>query len=84
VAWFTRDGGKTDIGNGVMLCSHHHHLIHSTLGRIEIRTWRNDLWFVPKRWRADPLPEHRRQPGPLADPRIQNARPDPPPDPWGG
>ena len=83
VAWFTRDGGPTDIGNGIMLYSHHHHHIHSKLGRIEIRRWRNDLWFVPTRWRDDPLPEHRRQPGPLTDPRIQDTRPDPDPDPWG-
>jgi hypothetical protein len=83
VAWFDRDGGRTDIGNGVMLCSHHHHLIHSKLGRIEIRRWAGDLWFVPKLWRDDPLPEHRRQPGPLADPRIARAGPAPDPDPWG-
>ena len=69
-------------GNGVMLCSHHHHLIHSKLGRIEIRRWRNDLWFVPKRWRNDPLPEHRRQPGPLVDPGIRKVEPDRDPDPW--
>jgi hypothetical protein len=83
VAWFDRDGGGTDIGNGVMLCSHHHHLIHSKLGRIEIRRWQGDLWFVPKRWREDPLPEHRRQPGPLADPRIVRNDPRRRPDLWG-
>ncbi len=83
VAWFDRDGGKTDLGNGMMLCSHHHHLIHAKLGRIEIRRWHNDLWFVPKRWRNDPLPEHRRQPGPLVDPRIAKAKPARDPDPWG-
>ena len=83
VAWFDRDGGTTDVSNGVMLCSHHHHLIHSKLGRIEIRRWSGDLWFVPTRWRDDPLPEHRRQPGPLVDPRIARAGPAPGPDPWG-
>lgn len=64
VAWFTRDRGSTDLDNGIMLCSHHHHLIHSTVGRIEIRRWEGDLWFVPERHRGDPKPEHRRQTGP--------------------
>ncbi|WP_158590003.1 HNH endonuclease signature motif containing protein [Amnibacterium setariae] len=74
VAWFHRDGGRTDVGNGVMLCSHHHHLIHAPWGRVEIRRWRNELWFVPKRWQGDPLPEHRRQPGPFVDPRLARRR----------
>lgn len=81
--WFERDGGKTDVDNGVMLCSHHHHLIHAKHGRIEIRRWNGDLWFVPKRWRGDPRSEHRRQPGPLADPNLTKHRPERDPDPWG-
>ena len=29
IKWWKRDGGATDIDNGVLLCSHHHHLIHA-------------------------------------------------------
>ncbi|HEV7623803.1 MAG TPA: DUF222 domain-containing protein [Amnibacterium sp.] len=60
IKWVTRDRGGTDIDNGVLLCSFHHHLIHSS-DEWEIRVHRNAPHLVPKRWRGDPLPRHRMQ-----------------------
>ncbi|UKA52399.1 HNH endonuclease [Arthrobacter sp. FW305-BF8] len=38
-------GGTTSTGNGVLLCSHHHHLIHKELWHIEVT---NEVpWFKP-------------------------------------
>ncbi len=60
IKWVRRDGGTTDIDNGVLLCSYHHHLIHST-DQWEIRLHNRAPHLVPKRWRGDPLPRHRMQ-----------------------
>jgi hypothetical protein len=60
IKWVARDHGGTDIDNGVLLCSFHHHLIHST-DEWEIRLHNRSPHLVPKRWRGDPLPRHRMQ-----------------------
>ncbi len=72
--WFSRDAGPTDVGNGVMLCSFHHHLIHATTGRVEIRQHAGDLFFVPKSWRGEYREHQRRQRGPTTDPRLATLR----------
>ena len=64
IAWWQRDGGPTDIDNGVLLCSFHHHLIHST-DRWEIRVHQRLPHLVPKGWRGAPLPRHRMQRHPI-------------------
>ncbi len=28
IRWWDRDGGPTDLDNGILLCSHHHHAVH--------------------------------------------------------
>ncbi|MGN6743968.1 MAG: HNH endonuclease, partial [Amnibacterium sp.] len=60
IKWVTRDRGRTDIDNGVLLCRFHHHLIHAT-DEWEIRRHKGSPHLVPKRWRGDPLPRHRMQ-----------------------
>jgi hypothetical protein len=71
--WWARDGGSTDIGNGLLLCSYHHHLIHAKDGPVEIRRHDGDFWVVPKSWSGLPRPEHRLQTGPPGDPRRRAA-----------
>ena len=65
IAWYTRDGGRTDIENGLLLCSYHHHLIHAS-SRWEIRLHERLPHLVPKGWQGAPLPRHRMQRHPLA------------------
>ena len=45
IAWWTRDRGATDLDNGIMLCSHHHHRVHDDGWGIVIRERRS--WFIP-------------------------------------
>ncbi|WP_375389090.1 DUF222 domain-containing protein [uncultured Amnibacterium sp.] len=74
VEWFQRDGGRTHIDNGIMLCSYHHHLIHAPDCPVEIRRSDGDLFVVPKAWTAPPGPEHRRRQHPdIARGRIRRA-----------
>ena len=40
-------GGSTGTGNGALLCSHHHHLIHKEQWSIQIRG--GVPWFIPPR-----------------------------------
>lgn len=35
--YYRRDGGKTDIDNGILLCSAHHHMVHSYDWDIQMR-----------------------------------------------
>lgn len=49
--------GRTDTANGVMLCSFHHHRVHSDGWEIEIRD--HVPWVIPPPW-ADPTRTPRR------------------------
>lgn len=42
--WWSR-GGRTDLDNGILLCSFHHHRIHNDRWEIEVRD--NVPWFIP-------------------------------------
>lgn len=82
--WFSRDDGPTDIGNGIMLCSYHHHLIHAKHSSVKIVSHEDDLWIVPQWWRGPPQDHHRRQSGLLRDLRLDELRRrhDPDRNPW--
>ena len=43
--WWARDHGPTDLGNGILLCTHHHHDVHRQRWEIEIID--NVPWFIP-------------------------------------
>ena len=45
IAWWTRDRGRTDLSNGILLSSHHHHRVHQDGWGISIREGRS--WFIP-------------------------------------
>ncbi|RXZ49069.1 HNH endonuclease [Agromyces fucosus] len=45
IKWWKRHRGRTDIGNGIMLCSHHHHRVHDDGWVITVRD--AQTWFTP-------------------------------------
>ena len=56
IRWWERDGGPTDLDNGVMLCSFCHHMIHRDGWGIAIRA--GTVWFTPPP-HIDPLQKPR-------------------------
>ena len=61
IRWWKRDAGPTDLENGIMLCSHHHHRVHNDGWVISIRAGRS--WFIPP---AHLDPEQVARPGNIA------------------
>jgi hypothetical protein len=51
---WARDGGRTDVADGVLLCRHHHLLLHNNHWEIERRG--DELWLIPPEAGRDPLP----------------------------
>jgi Domain of unknown function (DUF222) len=45
IRWWDRDTGRTDLDNGILLCSHHHHRVHQDGWNIQVRD--NVPWFTP-------------------------------------
>lgn len=56
ILWWTR-GGKSNLDNGVLLCSFHHHLVHNDGWEIEVR--QGIPYFIPPPW-VDPFRRARR------------------------
>jgi hypothetical protein len=74
VAWWNRDDGPTDIDNGILLCSYHHHLIHAINSPVEIRRWHGDFYVTPRSWTGDPVREQRQQHAPHLERRHPQRR----------
>lgn len=51
---WARDGGKTDVADGVLLCRHHHLLLHNNHWEIERRP--GGLWLIPPEVGCEPVP----------------------------
>jgi hypothetical protein len=45
IRWWNRDTGPTDLKNGILLCSHHHHRVHDDGWDITVRD--HIPWFTP-------------------------------------
>ena len=45
IRWWDRDVGPTDLDNGILLCSNHHHRIHQDGWAISVHD--NTPWFTP-------------------------------------
>ncbi|MEO7017294.1 MAG: DUF222 domain-containing protein, partial [Leifsonia sp.] len=57
IRWWTAHGGTTDLDNGILLCSSHHHRVHADGWNIEIRD--HVPWFIPP-LHVDPYRRPRR------------------------
>jgi hypothetical protein len=54
---WARDGGRTDVADGLLLCKHHHLLLHDHHWEIERRgPARSEYWLVPPPDHPDPSP----------------------------
>jgi Domain of unknown function (DUF222)/HNH endonuclease len=65
IRWLKRDKGRTDLDNGILLCSHHHHRVHDDGWHIFVRDGRT--WFTPP---AHVDTEQCPRPGNTAAPRL--------------
>lgn len=65
LAWWAREHGPTDLTNGIMLCSSHHHRIHDNGWQIEFDHPADDPdgclvpWFIPPPEWVAADPQHR-------------------------
>lgn len=52
LAWWQRDGGRTDLGNGVLLCTGCHHRLHGDGWEIRIDGpgVHANVWLIPPPW----------------------------------
>lgn len=60
---WARDGGRTDVADGILLCRHHHLLAHNN--GWEVTRTGSDYWLVPPRG-VDPAQHPRAMPPPGA------------------
>jgi len=67
IRWWGRDTGATDLDNGILLCSHHHHRVHDDGWTIRLHDGHS--WFTPP---AHLDPEQRPRPGNRAMPPTLN------------
>ncbi len=79
IRWWDRDDGETSVENGMLLCSHHHHVVHQLDLEIARLT-------APRRARGAPLGEPTRYEFRRPDGGVVSAPPGPRtvPDPTPG
>ncbi len=54
---WSRDAGRTDVADGILLCKHHHLLLHDHHWEIERRgPARSEYWLIPPPGHPDPAP----------------------------
>jgi hypothetical protein len=54
---WARDTGRTDVADGLLLCKHHHLLLHDHHWEIERRgSGRSEYWLIPPPEHPDPAP----------------------------
>jgi hypothetical protein len=73
VQWFEK-GGPTSVDNGVLVCGHHHHLLHQGDWRVEVR--QGVPWFLPP-LSVDPAQNPLRNHVWLKDARLPERLPEP-------
>lgn len=57
VEHWARDHGRTDVADGILLCKHHHLLLHDHHWEIERRgSGRSEYWLIPPPELPDPTP----------------------------
>ncbi len=57
--WNARDGGRTHVDNGIVLCSHQHHVVHAQHPTLEIRRHLGVVFVVPATRTGPPHPLQR-------------------------
>lgn len=75
-----RDRGKTDLRNGILLCRHHHMLLHDSHWEIELRD--SEYWLIPPAGTTQiprPMPSKSAALNDLRRERQRERRQDPPP-----
>lgn len=72
IRWWST-GGRTDLDNGILLCSHHHHRVHADGWGIRVRD--TIPWFIPPP-HVDPARTPRRG-GRLTHPATKTVNPGP-------
>jgi hypothetical protein len=65
---WARDGGRTDVADGLLLCKHHHLLLHDHHWEIERRgPARAEYWLIPPPGHLDPHPRLLRRSSGVGD-----------------
>ncbi|MBB5632826.1 hypothetical protein BKA04_001049 [Cryobacterium mesophilum] len=80
VRWWDRDHGPTDVDNGILLCRHHHLLLHDNHWEIELTTRGGppgiagagecEYWLIPP---SDVDPARTRRSMPTKSPALRDA-----------
>lgn len=73
IRWWDRHGGETSVENGLLVCSHHHHVIHEL--SLDVRRLGSDPTGGPAPGRATPAPGRAGPTGRVSGVRYSFHRP---------